>query len=1021
MSDSNTGVGSFQRRSSMVKYLRRTATIAVLLSLATAGIALAQASGKGALYGTVKDNDGTNLPGVTVTLTGPSSSVIAITDVNGKFRFVQLDSGNYQLKTELDGFSPVEYPEIEIVLNRNTTIVITMSTAVEEVITVTTETPLLDERKIQQTTTITRLDLDKIPTSRDPFEIVRQAPGVIVDRVNVGGNESGQQANFLGTGSFVDQNKFAIDGVDISDQSALGSSATYFGFEQFEELQLSTGGTDIAVMTPGVQINLITKRGTNEWRGSATHLRTDGDWQSDPSLSLGEFPQGQLDQVTDPDTGQVDPNRFTGNQIELIRTWGIEAGGAALRDKLFFWAAFDFQNIDQNVFGGSSDDTDLENLVGKINAQVVPENSFEVSWNQGDKRKAGRGAAPNVEPGAAWNQAGPSPAWKAETTHVFNSSFFVTAHWSRVTGGFSLEPLGGRDLNEINDSEGNLTVTTRWLDTSRPTYRYQVNAASFFNTGEMAHELKYGVSTRRARNVSSSGWPGTGDLRGAQFYAGNQVGLPDELGYLVAWRDRVVANRADYDSAWIQDTFTKGRFTVNAGVRYDLQGGRNEASSAPAGALSAQGGLPALDFSGNEGAGFDQNNLTQELPGFEWETVSPRIGVTYALGEQRKTLLRANFSRFAEQLGTGTIERVNPLGFSASVFYFSDLNGNAFLDDAERDSLDFRFSFGGTTSVSSNVNDSNLDAPVIDELNIGVEHSFTPTLVGSASLILRNQSDILEFRELVRNTDTGEVRVATPADWEQFTTVSGSLPDGSTYNQPVYQLRSGLTSSGVGTLLVNGDRETDYQGLNFSLTKRLANRWMMRGNVSFNDWEWSVGQSFLAADDPTDELDINTNPAGGAAADNNGAQVAQTSAGSGPNDNYLSANWSFNLLGLYQVAPDRKWGFNLGANVSGREGFPVPFFAAQGGRAGGVGTVNVQATPALDSFRLDDVYTFDLRLDKDFSFRDFGLTVGVDAFNVFNDGTILGRENQIGSNRDNFVEQTLGPRIFRLQLKLSFK
>ena len=177
---------------------------------------------------------------------------LQVTDERGAFRFPGLAPGRYQVSAQLEGFSAVDYPNVQVNIGRNTDLQITLTPALEETITVTSESPLLDERKITTGTTVSQIELEKIPTARDPWAILTQSPGVVSDRINVGGNESGQQAVFSAGGQASDENTFAVDGVVITDMSAIGSSPTYYDFDQFEEMQVSTGGSDITAITGGV-------------------------------------------------------------------------------------------------------------------------------------------------------------------------------------------------------------------------------------------------------------------------------------------------------------------------------------------------------------------------------------------------------------------------------------------------------------------------------------------------------------------------------------------------------------------------------------------------------------------------------------------------------------------------------------------------------------------------------------------------------------------------------------------------
>ena len=267
-----------------MRHVKTTIGLALALAvLLAAAPAFAQLQ-TGNLYGTVQDEQGSPLPGVTVTLTGGGAPQVQVTNAQGQFRFLGLGPGSYALKAELEGFSTVDYPNITINVGRNTEIEVTMSGAVEDVITVTAESPLLDERRITTGATVASTELEKIPTARDPWAILQTTPGVLTDRINVGGNESGQQSQYVGPGSGGDQAVWSVDGVVITDMAALGSSPAYYDFDAFEEMQVTTGGSDSTIATGGVVLNMVTKRGTNEWRGS-------GRYETDRDGAFGILPE----------------------------------------------------------------------------------------------------------------------------------------------------------------------------------------------------------------------------------------------------------------------------------------------------------------------------------------------------------------------------------------------------------------------------------------------------------------------------------------------------------------------------------------------------------------------------------------------------------------------------------------------------------------------------------------------------------------------------------------------------------
>src|SRR6185295_18527802 len=169
-----------------------TAALALSLSICFSGYVLAQDPSAqirtGNLYGTVTDDQAAPLPGATVTLTGVGAPQVQVTDAQGHFRFLALVPGTYALKAEMEGFSTADYPNIDVKIGRNTTVDVPMT--MEDIVTVTGESPLLDERRLSKDT-VSAAELEKIPTARDPWEILKTTPGVLVDRINVGGYESG--------------------------------------------------------------------------------------------------------------------------------------------------------------------------------------------------------------------------------------------------------------------------------------------------------------------------------------------------------------------------------------------------------------------------------------------------------------------------------------------------------------------------------------------------------------------------------------------------------------------------------------------------------------------------------------------------------------------------------------------------------------------------------------------------------------------------------------------------------------
>jgi hypothetical protein len=189
----------------------------------------------------------------------------------------------------------------------------------------------------------------------------------------------------------------------------------------------------------------------------------------------------------------------------------------------------------------------------------------------------------------------------------------------------------------------------------------------------------------------------------------------------------------------------------------------------------------------------------------------------------------------------------------------------------------------------------------------------------------------------------------------------------------------------------------------------------MRGHVSWQDWTWRIpGRE---NEDPTDTI-------GGGIVD--GTEVLQGSGtASGPEGNvFINSRWSYSLNGLYQIAPDRPWGFNVAANLTGRQGYPLRYAdrilrQTISDNAGSGIDVPVQSSP--DAFRYPALHVLDLRVEKEMVFSDFGLTLGVDVFNALNESYVLQRQGVLARNNSDHVLEVLSPRVFRLGARISFR
>ena len=193
---------------------------------------------------TVEDSTGGRLPGVNVDLTGPINQT-QVTDAQGQARFLNLPVGTYAVKASLQGFNAFANNTVQVVSGSATPISAKLGVAgTAETVNVTAATPVIDLKRDTTTTNVTLEELQNIPSSRDPWAVMQTVPTVYMDRVNVGGAESGQQSNYNAKGANDKDNTWSIDGVPVTDMGATGSSAFYYDFDSFQEMAVTTGGAD---------------------------------------------------------------------------------------------------------------------------------------------------------------------------------------------------------------------------------------------------------------------------------------------------------------------------------------------------------------------------------------------------------------------------------------------------------------------------------------------------------------------------------------------------------------------------------------------------------------------------------------------------------------------------------------------------------------------------------------------------------------------------------------------------------
>ncbi|HJQ36055.1 MAG TPA: TonB-dependent receptor [Thermoanaerobaculia bacterium] len=287
----------------------------------------------GDLRGTVTDQAGAPLPGVTITLSGAGVPQVQVTDAYGNFRFPALAPGNYTITAQLEGFATAKTPAV-VNLGKTTFVPITLSPALSESMTVTADAPVVDVGSSSIDTNLGTRAIETLPTGRNYSSIAQVVPGVASDA-----NPSNPgQSTITVYGSSGAENAFFVDGVNTTNVE-YGFQGKELNFEFIREVNVKTGGyeAEFGRSTGGI-INVITKSGGNELSGDVFGYYDSDSWQADAEPVV--------------DTTLAGFKR---------RDYGADIGGAFVRDKLWFFAAYDrVKNATDNILPAGPAAGDIE-------------------------------------------------------------------------------------------------------------------------------------------------------------------------------------------------------------------------------------------------------------------------------------------------------------------------------------------------------------------------------------------------------------------------------------------------------------------------------------------------------------------------------------------------------------------------------------------------------------------------------------------------------------------------------------
>jgi hypothetical protein len=604
------------------------------------------------IAGTVRDTSGAILPGVTVEASSPAlieKVRAAVSDGTGQYRIEDLRPGTYTVNFTLTGFSAFRREGIELTGSFTATVNAEMRVgALEETVTVTGESPIVDVQSARRQTVITSDVLKAIPTVRSYNALVVVVPGVVTNTNDVATGTATTQ--FPIHGGRNNEGRMTIDGLNVGNPPG-GNQPPGFSVDvgNSEEISFTTSGGLGESETAGLVMNVVPKTGGNTLHGSAFYSGSGKNLQSDNS-------GGKVLSPT-PLTKIYDVNGAVGGPILKDRLWYFATarvqGSTRVNANQFYNAnagnAAEWRYAPIQEQPGFSDRT-WENISGRVTWQATPRNKIGGYWDEQwvcrkcEGNTIGITTPPVVSPEA--NGAGqtmplrvPQVTWTSPVTNrlLLDAGFGGTYYgW----GNFENDPNPTRDLIKLTEqcaqnadprfsgcaANGNrpgvVYRSQDWGDNRTGSYVWKANLS--YVTGR--HSFKIGY--QHTLMTDDRTW----STNSTDLWYRVSNGLPNQLTQTISpWINDA---RAGWDAVFAQEQFTMGRLTLQGAVRFDVA-----RSWFPEQNIGPDRFLPVA-YSFPETKGIDS-----------YKDITPRLGVAYDVFGNGRTAVKANLGRYLEGVG----------------------------------------------------------------------------------------------------------------------------------------------------------------------------------------------------------------------------------------------------------------------------------------------------------------------------------------------------------------------------------
>jgi hypothetical protein len=931
-------------------------TLFIALFISAGGAPLLAQQQTGTLLGRVTDSSGAALPGVTVTLAGPTilgGSATVVTNDVGAYRIPNVPAGTYNLRFELPGFQTTIFEAVRAHVGASFTIDAQLAVgAVRETVTVSGAAPIIETAATDVSFTFTKELMETIPNARDVWAMVSQAPGMTMSVLNVGGTNTGNQTGFRAHGSDPRQNVFLLNGVNVTDNTGVGGSQLYYDVDSFDEVQIEMNSHTAEVQSPGIVLNMVPKSGTNNLHGTGTVYYGNDAVQSD-NVDDALRARG-VDRAS--------------NLHEYLDS-GFDLGGPIARDRVWFWGAFRWQEIERFVTGTRNPDGSFP-----IDRTFLWYPSLKVDWlatqshrvsgffNMQQKKRfnSGLSALRPLETTLDQMNNPISRVVSVRDDWTVSPRAFVSLKGNYLEGAFQTRARPGVDTNT---TPARLELSTNsWSGAPPSTITSGRTTASFGGT----------------LNYSATGWGGEHDLKfGSEF---SRMEAPQEFGYPADHRLRVLNGRplevmlfgpgrqnsvVVSRSAFAQDGLQAGRVTLNVGLRWDFQSAYLPEEVAPTSRFFTE---PV------------RQTETDTL--IAWNTLAPRVGVVYDVTGHAKTLLKGSLSRYYWTLWTGKASQASLAGDRIFLYGWNDVNADRNFTVNELGTL-LSVDDPATRPITI---DPDLEPSLTDEVTAGIAHELMANLSVSATYMYRKDKDI-DWR-IHRDVSAADYTPVTGVDPGPDGT-RGTSDDGGSL--VFYEISTAKRTLSPDVITTRPGYSQDYRGLELTAHRRMSSGWQLVTSLTVGSQRENYGQGSFQNPQDIDKLD--------------GTRIETSRPYVGKIMGSYMLPFEITVSGFYQFLSGTPFTRTVNSvNALGRN-------LNQGNVAALAGERNAES--------LDTQHLLDVRLGYELPVRRANMSLALDIFNALNLNTVT-QINSVSGPAYNRVIDFIPPRILRFGARVRF-